>query len=44
MGEQWIEDALPTAWRIWLHYSGAQDEDPLAVLSRNGELPELPDA
>ncbi|MFG2738523.1 hypothetical protein ACGFY0_00395 [Streptomyces chartreusis] len=44
VGEQWLKDALPTAWRIWLHYSGAQDEDPLEVLSRNWELPELPDA
>lgn len=33
-----------TAWRIWLDYSGAQDEDPLEVLSRNWELPELLDA
>lgn len=41
VGDQWIEDAVSTAWRIWIHYSGAQDEDPLEVLSRKWGLPEL---
>ncbi|MER5985744.1 hypothetical protein [Streptomyces sp. NPDC001787] len=40
VGEQWIEDAVSTAWRIWLHFSGTQDEDPVEVLSRKWDLPE----
>jgi hypothetical protein len=40
VGDQWLDGAVSTAWRIWLHYSGARDEDPLEALSRKWELPE----
>jgi len=34
VGEQWIQDAVSTAWRIRFSYSRPQGENPLEVLKR----------
>ncbi|AEM88617.1 hypothetical protein [Streptomyces violaceusniger] len=32
VGEQWIQNAVSTAWRVWFSYARPQDKDPLEAL------------
>ncbi|MFF9733591.1 hypothetical protein ACF1GX_29700 [Streptomyces albidoflavus] len=38
VGEQWIKDAMSTAWRVHFSYARPQDEDPLEVLKHKWDL------